>query len=134
MRPRIIARIAQDVLETSRVYFPIALRDTRNVALSARDETGRPFVRHVVNDLVRYSVGSVRPIQGGTLERASLAAAWLARAQDATGAGGLSYGYMPGRKTPGWQPAYPETTGYTIPTLLEYARLSGCEEYRRRAL
>lgn len=87
-----------------------------------------------MSDLLRYSVGSVQPIQGETLERAGLAAAWLARAQDATSGGGLSYGYLPFRPTPGWQPAYPETSGYTIPTLFDYAGLTGCEEYHLRAI
>jgi hypothetical protein len=48
------------------------------------------------------------------------ALAWLERAQDA-GAGGIARGYslalVPGIGEPGWQRAYPETTGYIIPTL-----------------
>src|SRR5438094_415286 len=51
---------------------------------------------------------------------------WLERAQDATGAGGFARGYSlawsPYFKSRGWQPAYPETTGYIIPTLYEAAR------------
>src|SRR6059058_3119987 len=51
---------------------------------------------------------------------------WLERAQDATGAGGFARGYSlawsPYFKSHGWQPAYPETTGYIIPTLYEAAR------------
>src|SRR6266542_175197 len=46
---------------------------------------------------------------------------WLARAQDATGDGGIARGYSlawdPYFKSRGWQPAYPETTGYIVPTL-----------------
>jgi hypothetical protein len=33
----------------------------------------------------------------------------------------------------GWGTSYPETTGYIVPTLLTYARLSGDEAARRRA-
>ncbi|MEP6573681.1 MAG: hypothetical protein ABJD11_13330, partial [Gemmatimonadota bacterium] len=50
---------------------------------------------------------------------------WLERAQDAVEGGGIARGYnimyskyFRGRS---WQPAYPETTGYIIPTLLEAA-------------
>ncbi len=63
-----------------------------------------------------------------SLHRPHLLAAleWLERAQDATGAGGFARGYSlawsPYFKSRGWQPAYPETTGYIIPTLYEAAR------------
>jgi len=46
---------------------------------------------------------------------------WLVRAQDATQDGGLSRGFSlvrhPHFDRYGWQPSYPETTGYIIPTL-----------------
>lgn len=66
--------------------------------------------------------------------RRALAAAaqWIARAQDATGSGGVSAYYdVPRRK---WVGAYPETTGYIIETLLQYAEFCGDSEYRERAL
>ena len=51
---------------------------------------------------------------------------WLVRAQDVTGDGGIARGYSlawnPYFESQGWQPAYPETTGYIIPTLFEAAR------------
>jgi hypothetical protein len=56
---------------------------------------------------------------------------WLCRAQDATGSGGVSYGYG---VLEGWWPEYPETTGYCIPTFLRYARLTGEQQFRDRAL
>lgn len=34
----------------------------------------------------------------------------------------------------GWRPPYPETTGYIIPTFLEYQALTGDETYRTRAM
>ena len=59
------------------------------------------------------------------------AAEWLSRAQDATGSGGVSAHYdMAKRK---WMGAYPETTGYIIPTFYRYAELCGDAEYRERA-
>ncbi|MDA8092642.1 MAG: hypothetical protein M0T84_01830 [Betaproteobacteria bacterium] len=66
------------------------------------------------------------------------AMAWLCRAQDATGTGGVSRSYalrwMPSHHRRGWLAAYPETTGYIIPTFIAYARLTGDEAYRARAL
>ncbi len=60
------------------------------------------------------------------------AAEWLARAQDATGCGGVSAYYDAAKRE--WAGAYPETTGYVIPTLFRYAGTSGRAEYRDRAV
>ena len=59
------------------------------------------------------------------------AMSWLCRAQDATGCGGVSAGYFFKR---GWMPPYPETTGYIIPTFLDYAAYSGDAQFSTRAL
>jgi len=73
-------------------------------------------------------------------EHAIEAVRWLERAQDATGSGGIARGYAVAWnryfRARGWQPAYPETTGYAIPTLLEAARVfsnPGLAERARRA-
>lgn len=58
------------------------------------------------------------------------AAAWLERAQDATGDGGIAGRY---RLASGWSSSYPETTGYAIPTLLTLADVLGDDRYRERA-
>jgi len=51
---------------------------------------------------------------------------WLIRAHDATPDGGISRGFSlawhPYFGCRGWQPSYPETTGYIIPTLYAAAR------------
>ena len=51
---------------------------------------------------------------------------WLVRAQDATPDGGIARGFSltrhPNFGARGWQPSYPETTGYIIPTLYAAAR------------
>lgn len=60
------------------------------------------------------------------------AAEWLARAQDASGCGGVSAAYDVQKRT--WTGAYPETTGYIIPTFFRYAQFSGNDEYRERAV
>jgi len=62
---------------------------------------------------------------------------WLARAQDATPDGGIARGYSLvwhrrfGRR--GWEPAYPETTGYIIPTLYAAAARFGRPDFAARA-
>ena len=58
------------------------------------------------------------------------AAAWLARAQDATADGGIAGRY---RLAGGWSSSYPETTGYAIPSLLTLAKVLGDRQYLERA-
>ena len=60
------------------------------------------------------------------------AAEWLARAQDASGSDGVSAHYDVAKRR--WAGAYPETTGYIIPTFFHYADFSGNREYRERAI
>jgi len=63
---------------------------------------------------------------------------WIERAHDATGRKGVarSYALVPHRRyaRSGWLPAYPETTGYLVPTLFTAARHLGRDELSRRAL
>lgn len=77
----------------------------------------------------------VRPVRGQTRQRMRAAVEWLQRAQDATPDGGVAFGYFPTRRpgTSGWLPSYPETTGYIIPSLLEYAAAVGDASIRERA-
>lgn len=60
------------------------------------------------------------------------AAEWLSRAQEATGSGGVSAHYDATKRK--WVGAYPETTGYIIPTFFRYAKRSGDAAYRERAI
>ncbi len=66
------------------------------------------------------------------------AIAWLCRAQDATGSGGVSRSYLLAYsrrfRQRGWQAAYPETTGYIISTMFDYAHFSGREQLFDRAV
>ena len=63
---------------------------------------------------------------------------WLRRAQDATGCRGVAAAYTLNRFRRawrrGWLAAYPETTGYIIPTFLDYFRLTGDPDFRSRAI
>jgi uncharacterized protein YyaL (SSP411 family) len=63
---------------------------------------------------------------------------WICRAQDAAGDGGVarsfSLVYNAFFRKRGWTASYPETTGYIIPTLFDYARASGRGELLDRAV
>jgi hypothetical protein len=61
----------------------------------------------------------------------SFAAEWLAAAQDTMPDAGVSARYSPSQ---GWAVSYPETTGYIIPTLLNYFYLTGQNAWRDRAI
>lgn len=57
---------------------------------------------------------------------------WLCRAQDnsASADGGVARDYS---LIKGWATSYPETTGYIVPTMLEYAKRYGDSDARSRA-
>src|SRR5262245_28644166 len=80
--------------------------------------------------LIRSAVGSRTASLPSDDAAMRGAAAWLARAQDATGDGGIAGRYY---LSSGWSSSYPETTGYAIPTLLALADALGDDEYRQRA-
>lgn len=73
-------------------------------------------IKHFIKDNVGRGV---RPVQ--SIERhLEAAAAWLLRAQQATPDDGVAHSYdIRARK---WLASYPETTGYIIPTLYDYAK------------
>jgi len=63
---------------------------------------------------------------------------WLKRAQDSSHCGGVAWGYRARRPIRidlpmGWVGPYPETTGYTIPTMLRYGDLMGDGDSIQRA-
>ncbi len=73
------------------------------------------------------------PTTGRWIERhANGAIDWIVRAQTASGDCGVSKGYDLMRRR--WAPSYPETTGYTIPTLLNAEAALGRPELRQLAL
>ncbi|MBI4878282.1 MAG: hypothetical protein HY812_01290 [Planctomycetes bacterium] len=92
----------------------------------------------VRGDLLRlYLRGRHRPLPD-VRHQLEAAIAWLCRAQDAAGNGGVSRSYLLAYnrrfRLRGWQTAYPETTGYIIPTMFDYARFSGRQEIVDRAV
>ncbi|NWG13815.1 MAG: hypothetical protein HXY20_09800 [Acidobacteria bacterium] len=87
------------------------------------------FARIAIRECVRDALGLVHPAQDPDCHlRAAIE--WLVLAQDQTGNGGVSAGF--GRR--GWRPDYPETTGYIIPTFLDYWHLTGNNDLLDRAL
>jgi len=60
------------------------------------------------------------------------AVSWLGRAQDCTASAdeGVARDYS---LVKGWASSYPETTGYIVPTLIEYGQLRGTDEPPARA-
>lgn len=77
----------------------------------------------VWRDAARLTTESVLPSEHDPqADRLEEAIAWLCRTHEATGRQGSSKGFS---LLHGWFPAYPETTGYVIGTLLEYARRRG---------
>mgnify|MGYP000692929760 CR=1 FL=1 len=93
---------------------------------------GNPSFRKVVLEDHLGRRRAVSPVAGETAARAALAAGWLLRAQDATPDGGVSYGYFPVGGGGGWEPSYPETTGYIMTSLLAYAQRAGRPELVER--
>ena len=61
---------------------------------------------------------------------------WFKTAQDATPDDGVSRGYSlvgTSKFSKGWQPSYPETTGYIVPTLLKAQTVLGDNTLSKRA-
>ncbi len=88
----------------------------------------------VARDHTRYLLGGPSPVDLPSMECAGAAADWLLQAAGASGDDGVSYGYFPVSSPSGWRPSYPETTGYIITSLLQYARVAGRPDVRDRAL
>lgn len=94
----------------------------------------RAFGRHLLKDHLRFLADTARPISGETRERAEAAVAWILRAQAASADGGVSLGYFPCEEVQGWRDSYPETTGYIITSLLQFADYFGNAHIRQRAI
>jgi len=103
----------------------MSLRLTDRAATLGR-LSARPSLSRLV---LRDAAGLEEPLVADGQHLAAVMA-WLFRAQDRSGCGGLSAGYSYKR---GWLPPYPETTGYAIPTFLAWSRASGGGEPAERA-
>jgi len=89
-------------------------------------------------DLARIYLTVPRTATNSNIDHVQAAVQWLFRAQEAFITGGVarSYAisYKPFFSRRGWIGCYPETTGYIIPTIFDYARLTGSEEAFKRAV
>jgi len=134
-----------------------SLRGPKQYAVFAWDDPG-PFASYCAQPLVRLPKGiarrtaragrRLRPSRPARrpapshrvrdIETHALAALeWLCRAQDAVPGGGVARGYSTNDHGPfpaGWQPAYPETTGYIIPTFFDAAKRFDRPDLRDRAI
>ncbi|MCK7578206.1 MAG: hypothetical protein MZV65_22365 [Chromatiales bacterium] len=83
----------------------------------------RPFASVLIRDWLAYLTRTTKPIAGETERHLESAIHWLLNAQRATPDDGVPVGYFPCNENVkrGWMPSYPETTGYIIQTLVEYA-------------
>src|ERR1051326_5334900 len=92
----------------------------------------RPWKAGHTKLLLRQSVDTNANTQAGFSDEDHLRAAakWIAAAQDASKDGGISGRY---KLAVGWTSSYPETTGYTVPTLLALADHLNDDDYRERA-
>lgn len=118
---------------TGRDDMPAAERLTRTTKAATRAWARRA---RGVADLARPAAvrGVVAAQRSGRVgddgDHLADAVGWLYRAQDATADGGVAASYS---VLEGWNPSYPETTGYIVPTLLHHAEIAGADESRRRA-
>ncbi|GAH39067.1 unnamed protein product, partial [marine sediment metagenome] len=91
----------------------------------------RPCIRSHIKVLFDDLVGISYSNSDNSIQHLQAAMNWLKYAQDVDQSGGISAGYCFRR---GWLPSYPETTGYIIPTFLDYYHFINKEEYLRRAV
>lgn len=97
--------------------------EAENVRRGQRDRQSRSALQATYDERLNR-IGSDR-------EHLDACMAWLCRAQDQNGRGGVSALYYMGQSR--WDIDYPETTGYIIPTFLSYAQLTGKAEFFERA-
>jgi uncharacterized protein YyaL (SSP411 family) len=81
-----------------------------------------------VRDRLQLTLGPERPLE----EHLRAAIGWILRAQAATPDGGVAHSWD--IRLQRWHSSYPETTGYIIPTLIDYDELFGAPDAREAAL
>jgi uncharacterized protein YyaL (SSP411 family) len=90
------------------------------------------------HDLAKVYLFALKQTNQDTMRHVEAAVQWLCRAQDAFPDGGVARSYSlvynPFFRRRGWIPSYPETTGYIIPTLFDYARVANRGDLFDRAV
>lgn len=82
---------------------------------------------YALRDRLGFGTRSVSPIE----EHLREAADWLLRAQSTSADRGVAHSYDVCSRH--WSASYPETTGYIIPTLYDYAKYFNASKYREPA-
>jgi len=109
--------------------------DTLRAVARLSESKNRRFAGVAARDWRAYLLRSARPVAGETAERAQAAVEWLIRGQDASDDDGVSLGFFPCDDADGdWRRSYPETTGYIITSLLNYAEQFSDSRVRSAAL
>lgn len=90
-------------------------------------DLGRLVTEDALTQWLPYHWGRVGPDE----EHLREVIGWLKRSHEVTGRQGSSAGYS---LLHGWRSAYPETTGYLIPTFLKYAARYGDEDAMQQAI
>lgn len=85
-----------------------------------------------ITQLIKDKIGSTVTEPRDIETHLKSAADWLLVAQKATPDDGVAHSYD--IKSKRWNASYPETTGYVIPTLYDYARLYAAPRYAEAAL
>lgn len=84
-------------------------------------------IKHLIRDNVGLGTKPARAIE----QHLQAAADWILRAQQATPDDGVAHSYDVRAKK--WLASYPETTGYIIPTLYDYAKYYDAPKYAAAA-
>ncbi|MFO1217455.1 MAG: hypothetical protein U1E89_03620 [Burkholderiaceae bacterium] len=94
---------------------------------------GRVAIPKAARDSARRDAAGLPVEDPGTERVLPAVMGWLCRAQDVSAShdGGVARDFS---LLKGWATSYPETTGYIIPTFLDYARRTGQRSFHERAL
>jgi hypothetical protein len=113
----------------------VSVRERRHLPFCVVHETQRESNVQLMRHLylaAKDRLGLSRSVPRSIEEHLNAAAKWLLVAQRATNDDGVAHSYdIRSRK---WLPSYPETTGYIIPTLFDYAKYFNQPQYRDPAL
>ncbi len=107
------------------------LETLRRLPLSTLARAGARLLHPSIVGLLIRDRLDLRSRAGSSRRHLDATIQWICRAHDQCGGKGVSLGFS---LLHGWFPPYPETTGYIIPTLFDYAKLTGKDEYRSRAI
>jgi hypothetical protein len=96
------------------------------------------YVSYLNYDLIKIYLSDGNDAVDDLMAHLDAAAKWICRAQDVSGDGGVSRSfslvYSPYFNCKGWVASYPETTGYIIPTMFDYAYLTKRKDIVERAV